>query len=195
MDADRLNVRLHRLLHLADLVLRHGTVELRVGDVEVRGFVVSMAWLFEKLVTQLLTESGGRVRVLAQRTWPLDSLGRLHIKPDLVLTDGAQVVALADTKYKLLDADGTFPNADAYQLLTYCARLGLSTGHLIYAAGDPCPEPFDIVGTGVRLVVHGIDLDRPVEAIEARARELLASIAGAHLGAERPTPQVVRFGA
>ena len=49
MDPNRLNLRLHRLLHLADLVLAHDTVEHRVGDVEVHGFVLSMSWLFERL--------------------------------------------------------------------------------------------------------------------------------------------------
>lgn len=176
----RLNVRLHPLLHLSDLVLRHATVEHRAGAVEVHGFVVSMAWLFETLVTRLLTECSGSRRVLAQQSRRLDTLGRLRIQPDLLVVDGERVVAVADTKYKLLDPDGTFPTADAYQLVTYCARLGLSTGHLIYAAGDPCPEPFDIEGTGVRLVVHSIDLQQPVEGIKARVRRFLEDITSPH---------------
>jgi hypothetical protein len=36
----------------------------------------------------------------------------------------------ADTTYKLLDDSDRFPNADAYQLVTCCARLGLDTGDL-----------------------------------------------------------------
>ena len=172
----RLNTRLYRLLYLADLVLDHATVEHRVGPVEVHGFVLSMAWLFERLVTQLLTESGGRVRVLPQRTSRLDIHGRLTIKPDLVFADGPSVVAVADTKYKLLDGHGAFPNADAYQLVTYCARLGLDVGHLIYAAGEPRPEPYDIVGTGTRLVIHSIDLNQPVADLERQVRILFADI-------------------
>jgi hypothetical protein len=135
-----------------------------------------MAWLFERLVTQLLTESGGRVRVLPQRTSRLDIHGRLTIKPDLVFADGPSVVAVADTKYKLLDGHGAFPNADAYQLVTYCARLGLDVGHLIYAAGEPRPEPYDIVGTGTRLVIHSIDLNQPVADLERQVRILFADI-------------------
>lgn len=179
----RLNVRLHRLLNLADLVLRYATVEHRVGHVAVHGFVLNMAWLFEKLVGQLLTEAGSGVRVLTQQTTSLDTLGSLSIKPDLVFWDGPQVVAVADTKYKLLDPDGTFPHADAYQLVTYCGRLGLETGHLLYAAGDPCPRPFDIIGTGVRLEVHSIDLDQPLDKIQAQVHELFARITGGDLAA------------
>jgi hypothetical protein len=36
------------------------------------------------------------------------------------------VGAVADVKYKLLDEQGRFPNADGYQLVTYCSRFGLS---------------------------------------------------------------------
>lgn len=172
----RLNLRLHRLLHLADLVLVHATVEHRAGEVEVRGFVLSMSWLFERLITQLFTDAAELVRVHAQRSSPLDRDRRLTIKPDLVFLDGHNVMAVADTKYKLLDDTGRFPNADAYQLVTYCARLGLDTGHLIYAAGDPCPDPYEITGTGVRLVVHAVDLTRSLPDLEQQVRELFARI-------------------
>jgi 5-methylcytosine-specific restriction enzyme subunit McrC len=172
----RLNLRLHRLLHLADLVLAHSTVEHRAGDVQVHGYVLSMSWLFERLITQLLSERPGLVRVSAQRTSQLDAAGRLTIKPDLVFLDGRTVVAVADTKYKLLDESGRFPNADAYQLITYCARLGLGTGHLIYAAGEPCPEPYLITGAGVQLVVHALDLAQPLPDLERDVAALASRI-------------------
>lgn len=169
----RLNARLHRLLQLADLVLAHTSVEHEAGSTrstQTHGFVINMAWLFETLVAQLLGEQSPGLK--PQDVLPLDTLGRLRIKPDLVFYDSHGSVAVADTKYKLLDDRGDFPNADAYQLVTYCARLGLSTGHLIYAAGEPRPEPFDIVGTGVRLVIHSVDISRPVSEVEARLAEL-----------------------
>lgn len=174
--ATRLNPRLHRLLALADLVLDHASVEHRAGDVDVHGFVLPMPWLFERLIGQLLGEAAGRVAVLEQETRLLDRLGRLTIRPDLLFVDGRSVVAVADTKYKLLDDNGRFPNADAYQLVTYCARLCLDVGHLIYAAGDPQPEPYDIRGAGVRLVVHSIDLNQPIPALEAAICSLFAEI-------------------
>jgi len=166
----RLNVRLHRLLHLADLVLAHTSVEHEAGSTQTHGFVINMAWLFEKLVEQLLLERYPGLK--PQDDLPLDVLDRLHIKPDLVFYDEDGPIAVADTKYKLLGAKGEFPNPDAYQLVTYCSRLGLATGHLIYAAGEPRPEPFDILGAGVRLVIHSVDISRPVSHIEVRVAEL-----------------------
>lgn len=173
----RLNQRFHRLLALAELVLRHHTIEHKVGDVEVRGFVLSIAWLFETLVARILTEQRDEVTVRPQLTRKLDTAGRLTIKPDLVFFRGAEVVGVADTKYKILDDNGRFPNADAYQLVTYCARLGLTKGHLIYPAGEPQPEPFQIIGTGVGLGVHAIDLAQPIDAIEAAITSLRQRIA------------------
>lgn len=166
----RLNVRLHRLLHLADVVLAHTSVEHEAGATQTHGFVVNMAWLFETLVARLLSEQTRGL--VTQEVLPLDTLGRLKIRPDLVFHDGSAPVAVADTKYKLLDDSGNVPNADAYQLVTYCARLGLTTGHLIYAAGEPTSEPFDVVGAGVRLVIHAVDISRPIEEIEAQVMEL-----------------------
>lgn len=164
----RLNVRMHRLLHLADVVLAHASVEHERGGTQTHGFVVKMAWLFEALVARLL---GEHTRGLTpQQKMPLDTLGRLTIKPDLVFHGPAGVAAVADTKYKLLDDDGKVPNADVYQLVTYCARLNLRGGHLIYVSDEPAPEPFDVVGTNVRLFVHAVDLGRPLGDVETRVR-------------------------
>lgn len=82
-------------------------------------------------MTRLLTEAAGDVTVRGQDRYPLDTGSRLVIQPDLVLTRDGQVVAVADTKYKLLDDKGRFPGADAYQLVTYCLRLGLVEAHLV----------------------------------------------------------------
>lgn len=182
----RLNQRFHRLLGLAELVLRHHTIEHRVGDVEVRGFVLSMAWLFEKLVTQIMLEQRDDVRTHAQMTRKLDTRGFLTIKPDLAFACGSDVVGVADTKYKILDDKGRFPNADAYQLVTYCARLGLREGHLIYAAGERLPEPFEIIGSDVRLVVHALALSQETAELEEDVRAIRRKVLGESI--ERASP-------
>ena len=143
-----------------------GQSSTRVGEVAVRGFVLSMPLLFERLVGRLLSEMREPWRVVEQRRKSLDVGGRLTIKPDLTLLQRGKAVAVADLKYKLLDESGAFPNADAYQLIAYCSRLGLSVGHLIYAAGEPCPEPYDIRGADVRLIVHAIDLGATMDDLE-----------------------------
>ena len=185
--ATRLNQRVHRLLQLADLVLAHTTVEHYPGKIEVHGFVLRLAWLFEKLVGQLFTEIGGPRRVREQARYDLADRD-LWIQPDFVFREGKEVVAVADTKYKILDENGRFANADAYQLVTYCARLGLGIGHLIYAAGESRPEPFTIHGAGIQLMIHAVDLSLDVESIERTVGELYDVISGAALGAASAPP-------
>jgi 5-methylcytosine-specific restriction enzyme subunit McrC len=172
----RLNTRLHRLLHLADMVIAHTSVEHAAGSTRTHGFVINLAWLFEKLVARLLWE--GYSELVAQKTFDLDGPGGLlSIQPDLVFNDhDGDPIAVADTKYKLLGDNGKISNDDAYQLVTYCGRLGLSTGHLIYAAGEPRPEPFDITGTQVRLVIHRIDLQQDEDNIESQVASALDKI-------------------
>lgn len=60
--------------------------------------------------------------------------------------------------------------------MTYCTRLNLSNGHLIYAAGEPHAEPFDIEGADVGLVIHRIDLQQDVEDIESQVAAILNKI-------------------
>lgn len=170
----RLNVRLHRLLGLADVALDHASLEHEIGSTEMHGFVINMAWLFETLIAELLAE---RTQALViQEQLPLDTEGRLAIQPDLVFRDANGAIAVADTKYKLLDDKGHVPNADAYQLIAYCARLGLTDGHLIYAAGEPNPEPISIIGAGIRLHVHAIDISRDLNDIETQVDALVAAM-------------------
>lgn len=174
--ATRLNARLHRLLHLADVALAHTSVEHEPGGTQTHGFVINMAWLFETLIARLLSEQTNGL--VTQESLPLDTLGRLNIRPDLVFHDLFGPIAVADTKYKLLDDNGHVPNADAYQLVTYCKRLGLEVGHLIYVAGDVSPEPFEITAADVTLHVHKIDLGQPVEAIQLDVLALCAELVG-----------------
>lgn len=106
----------------------------------------------------------------------------MRILPDLVLRHEGRDVAVADTKYKILDDKGKLRNANAYQLVTYGRRLGLSVGHLIYASGSLPSQPYDILSADVRLELHKINMSRSVDEIEsdvAALRErLIADAAG-----------------
>ena len=185
----RLNLRMHRLLHLADIALAHTSVELVTGTTTTHGFVVNMAWLFETLIARILKEHSHELA--PQQVMPLDTFGRLTIKPDLVFYDQGHVSAVADTKYKLLDTTGRVPNADIYQLVTYCARLGLSEGHLIYASDRPPPEPFEIVGTDVRLVIHTIDLGQSLDEIERQVQGVAGQVRGLEEDAQERSSLVI----
>lgn len=170
----RLNARLHALLGLADLTLRHLSVESTAGETVVHGFRVNMAHLFERLVARLLTDVDPSWS--AQVTLPLDQGDTLVIRPDLVRDGGTGWSGVADTKYKVLDEAGKISNADIYQLVAYCARLGLTTGHLIYADGGTPPPPYEVIGTDAAIAVHRLDLTASPDELRAQVSALAAML-------------------
>lgn len=183
----RLNTRLHRLLRLSGIVLKHAAVEHRSGDVQVTGFVVPMEKLFEDLVARILEEHITAARVSTQRTYRLGHSGQLNIRPDLVLLRDGHEIAVADTKYKILNEKKKLRNEDAYQLITYCTRLNLEVGHLLYAVGvddgdDDVPLEHDIQRSAIGLHVHRVDLKRSVEELEGDIAQMGELILAASTG-------------
>ena len=99
----RLECPVHPLLRLADLVLSGSTVEHRLGGVQVRGFVLSMATLFERLVTGLLRELRAGGAGFRSVSLPLDRDAATDDPSRSARARHGDVVAVADVKYKLLD--------------------------------------------------------------------------------------------
>ena len=135
-----------------------------------------MWWLFEKLVARLLHEVDPAWD--GQQSFTLDTGGALTIRPDLLLRGNDGPLAVADTKYKLLDDQGKVSNGDVFQMLAYCARFGLDRGHLVYAGPAGERDSLSIRGTGTTIHVHAIDITAPVPHIEQQARDLAQRLAG-----------------
>ncbi len=156
----RLNARYQPALYLAELILAGDSFEQRVGDVHISGFVFDMWKIYEDFVCVALREAmrpyGGRSSL--QRRLNLDEAGRVEMKPDFYWTavDGRHLVV--DAKYKAEQPSG-FPNADLYQVLSYCTVLGLEEGHLVYAKGNEDRVSHRIVGSGMRIHCHTLDLN------------------------------------
>ncbi len=192
----RLNTRYQPALWLAEAVLRGTTPEHRPGQLPLDGFLFDMNVLFEDFVTGALREAvreHGLVGQL-QDAHHLDTAGRIRIVPDLVVhgPGGRSPMAVVDAKYKKEKA-GAYPNADLYQMLAYCTALGLSEGHLVYAAGQSGGRVHEVRGSrrpdagagepyggNVRLHQHVLDLDREPADLLAALRELAAQLASGH---------------
>ncbi|MGD9525454.1 MAG: McrC family protein [Dehalococcoidia bacterium] len=159
----RLNSQYHAALRLSDIVLRHQSFEVGPGGVSVAAFVVDMARVFEDFVATALREAW-----LARpgRTWPqypttLDIDDAVRMKVDVVhLVDGEPRI-VADAKYKLESAAGTYPNADQYQVLAYCTALQVPVGWLVYAAGSRGAVTRQVRNTGISIVECPLDLSAP----------------------------------
>ncbi|MBQ1080973.1 hypothetical protein [Nocardiopsis sp. B62] len=165
-----MNSRLQNPIRLAELILRSGSYEFGENRTMVAdGLVLRMWQVFEDFVTRALSESlrssGGRC-LLQDRRFHLDHAETAQLRPDLVYEfAGAGVPGgVIDAKYKRSrDAGGH--TGELYQILAYCTRLGLSEGHLVYAAGPgTTAQRHQLYGDpGVTVHQHVLDLDTDPE--------------------------------
>ena len=126
----RLNEQYLPALRLAELVLANTGAEVGDGTVQVAGFVVDMAKVFEDFVGTALSESLRRCPGTARLQCPdhLDepgTVGRAAIPMyvDVVHTVKWRPRLVFDAKYKAEGPSGRYPDADRYQMLAYCTAL------------------------------------------------------------------------
>jgi 5-methylcytosine-specific restriction enzyme subunit McrC len=175
----RLNARLHHALHLAEVIVRHTSFELRGEELVVTGFVINLAKVFEDfLCAQLgprLATRGGVTRT--QDRWHLDLDQQIAMAPDLVwYADGPAPNAVIDAKYKAEKPAG-YPDADLYQMLAYCTALRLTVGHIVYAQGNEPVRTHRVAGADITIRAHALDLSQPPPALLAELDSLATTIA------------------
>jgi len=172
----RKNERLRAALGLARLILTGGSLDHRVGGSASTGFLLNLAAVFEGFVEHEVRRSATRLggSVVGQYATGLDIAGSVQIRPDIVWKRDGRVIAVMDAKYKAEKPSG-FPNADVYQMLAYCVRHELPTGHLIYAAGNEQPARYTIAQSGTTIICHALDLDRSATEISAQIDHIVDS--------------------
>ncbi len=166
----RLNERYHPALRLAELILRASSPDPgRGGGTTMNGFVVDLEDVFERFLTRHLLQTLARrgLRSAAQREHRLDEAQRITIRPDMTVYRNGRVAAVVDAKYAALSA-GRPGNEHTYQLVAYCTALGLTHGHLVYAAGEPALTTHTIRTAGSAITAHALDLDQPPERVAAQ---------------------------
>ncbi|MBH0130560.1 McrC family protein [Salinibacterium sp. NK8237] len=161
--------RYRAVLGLARLILTGGSLDHRVGGFASAGFLLDLAAVFESFVEHEMRRSAARFggSIVGQDVTGLDVDGKVEIRPDIVWKIDGQVRAVFDAKYKAEKPAG-FPNADIYQMLAYCIRHNVQTGHLVYAAGNEMPARYTIAQAGITVVCHALDLDRSPDELSAQ---------------------------
>jgi 5-methylcytosine-specific restriction enzyme subunit McrC len=102
----------------------------------------------------------------------LDHVDTIRLLPDITWWQDGRCRAVIDAKYKRVTNDA-FPNADAYQMLAYCTRLGLPTGYLIYADLDGGKPGTSIVrNAGIEIVATWVDISGSIEELQASIDKL-----------------------
>jgi 5-methylcytosine-specific restriction enzyme subunit McrC len=180
----RLNERYRAALAPARLILEQRSLEFPDQTQRGSAFLFNMNHLFEKYVEaelrRTLEGSGGRVD--GQRATYMDEADTVLMKPDVTWWSGDRCLAVIDAKYKRTTSDD-YPNADAYQMLAYCTRLGLRRGLLVYADIDgEASGPTVIRNAGIEIVATALDISGSIEDLRSSAAAL-AEVASASVAA------------
>jgi len=183
----RLNLRYRPAVEIARLFLDRRSIEFGSAGIAGRGFMIDMPRVFEAFLEVALgaelEAEGGEVK--AQRTTMLDEASEITMYPDLTWWIDGTCCAVIDAKYKQVHNDD-YPNADAYQMLAYCTRLGLSEGWLVYADLDGGkPLSHVIREAGVTIRVESVELGGELVELDKSVKALASKIAGASYS--RPT--------
>lgn len=176
----RLNSRYKAAIVLAEIILGNSSIEQDSGETTATGFLFDMWRIFEDFVTTTLAQGlerrGGTAEAQATGTY-LDTGSKVTLRPDLLWSDGVRPMAVVDAKYKATKF-ANYPNADVYQMLAYCVRFGLETGHLVYAKGGEDPQVHEVMGHKASIHCHAIDLNLHPSALLDQVSRLVDKIAG-----------------
>ena len=170
----RLNERYRAALALARLILEQRSLEFPDQTLRGSAFLFNMNHVFEKYVEaglrRALEGCGGRVD--GQRETYLDEADTVLMKPDVTWWSVDHCLAVIDAKYKRTTSDD-YPNADAYQMLAYCTRLGLRRGVLVYADLDGEAGDSTIIrNAGIEIVATALDISGSIEDLRSSATAL-----------------------
>lgn len=181
LNFDRRAERYRTAIDWARWILALLAPALRAGRSEAPALLFDMNKLFESAVANILRRRAIRhpdLRVMTQDvSCSLATVVAANreeagfaLRPDLVVRRGSEVVAIADTKWKLLEQDRRgrqVPSeADMYQMNAYATAFGCSELALIYPLHRGLKTAVDtefrlpeINGVSARVHVLGVDVD------------------------------------
>lgn len=186
----RLNQRYQPALYLAEMILKATIPDPTRGAVaSMNGFVIDMEDVFERFLTLQLRAALAAHGLCGRAQEPrhrLDEAKLITIKPDITVYQGSRLAAFADAKYAKLSA-GKPANEHIYQMVAYCAGLGLVHGHLVYAGGEPALTTHTIKLAGLKITAHALDLEMAPDQITAQIATVAESIVHS-IGDGSPAP-------
>lgn len=172
----RLNAHYQPALRLARWILEATSWAHVEGTGTGTTFLLNVAKVYEDFVGRVLRATlrpAGFDVDLQVSDWRLDADGKIHLRPDIVISRGGRVATVADTKYKVWGQNnGSPPNADVYQALAYAVTADVAESHLLYVSGDVEPRRYRIAATGTTVVAHALSLDGAPHMVLERVRRL-----------------------
>jgi 5-methylcytosine-specific restriction enzyme subunit McrC len=182
--ADRLAEPYRPLLDLCRLLAESLSPGEAAGASAFPAFLLDMERVFERYLTAHCVsawgEGGGKgaaVQPLFRPHRPVAGQPEMSMLPDLTLDRGGRPALVVDAKWKRLPK-GTLITSDVYQVLAYCAALGVGRAALVYP-GRRCRRwEYRFEHSPVRLEVHTLQVVGSREACLAAARRLALSLEG-----------------
>jgi 5-methylcytosine-specific restriction enzyme subunit McrC len=190
---DRTNSKWKHLVDLARLFLGNRFQTTSFGADGGYSLLFDMAGLFEEYVARLLSKAlrPQGLRVVSQGGLrhcleDMVSGGRSFVtKPDILVKDGGETVAVVDTKWKRLSAAVDDPKkgvsqGDLYQMMAYgqvysCPRLMLLYPHHGELEAEGILGQHRVTATNHTLTIASFDIGREAGG-QARLRDLITAI-------------------
>jgi 5-methylcytosine-specific restriction enzyme subunit McrC len=179
----RLNAHYRGAVEMARLILQSTAFDVGHGTVRASAFLLDMNRVFENFIVAALREELGlksaSFRQGGRTGFYLDTSGQIGLKPDISWWDGPLCSFVGDLKYKKAtsNVEGAIgPDADLYQLLAYTTAAGLSSGMLIYAAGERQAGNFDVVDGRAVLKVRTVDVNDEPRDLLRRLRQIAGEV-------------------
>jgi 5-methylcytosine-specific restriction enzyme subunit McrC len=173
--ADRLNQEYRPLLGLCRL-LAEGLAPA-AGALTAPAFLLNLERVFERFLLSRISGSfgGAAVQPWCRVEGPGGARPELALRPDLTLGRDGRPVLVLDAKWKRLPAT-RLVTADVYQVLAYCAALGVRRGVLVYPGKRDRAWQYELGTEPVRLTVWTLCVtgDRP--RLERAVRRLLRGL-------------------
>jgi 5-methylcytosine-specific restriction enzyme subunit McrC len=170
----------------AKVFLRGLSPDVLSGGFRSYALLFDMNVLFEEFISQQLATPAHRMGYTLYTQRPQKRLlsaavsGESHfvMKPDLTLMRDGAVVAVVDTKWKVLTTDAKMgiSQSDLYQLYTYSGEYDAKDAILVYPANPPDIVPgvreFCFAGCGRGLWTWAVDLGAITRGNRGLQREL-----------------------
>ena len=170
----------YRPIHrLCRLLLDGASLSEHAGANLAPAFLIDMNVLFERFISQVLTETVGQGFIVKEQLkLYLDETKKYVMYPDIGLKDRRNnIVVVADCKYKKLAESGS-GNADMYQVLSYCTASRSNQGVLIYPLHEVNPlAPTRIENTNTVIRQLTIDLSGDTDELIVACSKLSQQIA------------------
>jgi 5-methylcytosine-specific restriction enzyme subunit McrC len=172
------------LFDLCKLLAESLTPGELAGPVACPGFLLDMERVFERYVTEGVVQAFASdtahtvaVQPLYLVNEPVPGQPDVQMRPDVLILRGEQPRLVVDAKWKRL-RDGPLVTADVYQMLAYCAGLGVGRAVLVYPGRRDRVWKYTLTRASVCIQVRTLRVVGDREKCARSLRRLGAAVAG-----------------